>query len=265
MQEELKILYSSNHQIFTKFIITKHIGKKMVDRVDVVGKNKDIVINKLHEFGLKLDEKNPEAVISFGGDGTSLYGERIHPEVPRVVIRHKSICNLCESHDFSQVLPHLKNDDFEIVEEAKLEAWLESRPSHKKVALNEIDVHHNLTSAIRLELSVNDKIIKELVIADSILVATPHGSTGYFQSITRKTFKKGFGIAFNNSTAGYKPLFIRDTSIVKIKVLRGPGYLLADNDEDFVKLREGDTVIIKRHDNNAHIIQIKGKSEVRLK
>lgn len=236
----------------------------MVNRVNVVGKHRDILVNKLHDFGLSLDENNPEAVISFGGDGTSLYGERKHPGIPRVVIRHKSICRLCASHDFREVLTLLKNNKFKVVEQAKLEAWIQKNPSQKKVGLNEIDVHHNLTRAIRLQLLVDEKIIKELVISDGILVATPHGSTAYFQSITRKTFSKGFGIAFNNPVDKTPPIFVNENSIVKIKVIRGPGYLLADNDEDLIKLRDDDTIIIKKHSQNAKIIQIHGKEEVKV-
>lgn len=236
----------------------------MVNKVNVLGRKRDMIINNLRDYGLSLDEKNPEAIISFGGDGTSLYSERIYPGVPRVVIRHKSICKLCASHDFREVLTLLKNNNFKVKEEPKLEGWIESNPSQKKIALNEIDVHHNLTRAIRLELSVDGETRQKLVISDGILVATPHGSTAYFQSITRKTFKSGFGIAFNNPVEKLNPIFIDEDSIVKINVIRGPGFLLADNDEDLVKLRDGDIVIIKKHKQNAKIIKIHGKDEIKV-
>jgi NAD+ kinase len=234
-------------------------------KVAVVGLARKLIENRLKEFGLKLDKKNPDVVISIGGDGTALYAERVYPGIPRVMIRHSKICKKCEEHDFSEVLNALKKKNYRIKEEIKVEGIVNDDPSKKLVGLNEIGIHHrNPTKTIRLRVEVNGNVIADEVIGDGIVVATPYGSTAYFYSICRKKFSKGLGIAFNNSREGRRSVIVSDDSRVKVKVLRGYGLMTADNNEIMIPVKSGDTILIKKSKQKARIIKLKKKRGIKV-
>src|SRR3989338_2306884 len=186
-------------------------------KLAIVGKQADIIIPSLKKAGFTIVDKNPDMVISFGGDGTSLYADQRYPGVPRVLIRHSKICNTCQDHDYTTIIRAIKDKRYIIVSYTKVQALLNGKKTGL-IGLNEIDIHHLVPHAIRLSLSINGVLMHETVIGDGIIVATPHGSTGYFTSITRKIFGKGLGIAFNNAVNELKPLYINEDDTVEIKV-----------------------------------------------
>jgi len=229
-------------------------------KVAVVGLARKLIESKLPEYDLKLDKKNPDVVISFGGDGTALYAERIYPGIPRVMIRHSKICEKCKigEHDFSKVLNALKEKKYKVVEEIKVEGVVNNDYKRKLVGLNEISIHHKIPNkTIRLSIKVNGKVVSDLMIGDGIVVATPYGSTAYFYSITRKKFSKGLGLAFNNSKELMKPLILSDDSIVEAEVVRGYGLVTADNDERVIPIKTGDVLKVQKSKEKAKLIEIK--------
>jgi len=230
-------------------------------KVAVVGLARKLIENKLPEYGLKLDRKNPDVVISIGGDGTALYAERIYPGIPRIMIRHSKICEKCkiEEHDFSKVLNALKEKKYKIKEEIKVEGIINNDPTKKLVGLNEIGIHHKIpTKTIRLRIRVDNKIMVDELIGDGLVIATPYGSTAYFSSITRNKFYKGIGMAFNNSREFREPLILKDDSVIEAQVLRGLGLVTADNDEKMIPIKKGDILKVRKVKQKARIIEIGG-------
>ena len=228
-------------------------------KVAVVGLARKSIENKLSEYGLEPDRKNPDVVISIGGDGTALYAERFYPGIPRVMIRHSKTCVKCDKHNLSEVLTALKEKKYKIVEEIKVEGVVNDDPKKKLIGLNEIGLHHKIpTKTIRLGIKVNGKIIVDEVIGDGILVATPYGSTAYFHSITRKKFSKGLGLAFNNPKNRMNPLILDDNSLIEAEVLRGYGLVTTDNDERMIPVKTWDVLKVKKSKQKASIIKIKG-------
>lgn len=228
-------------------------------KVAVIGLTRKLIENKLVEYGLKPDKKNPDVVISVGGDGTALYAERIYPGIPRIMIRHSKTCEKCKigEHDFPKALGALKKKEYKIKEEIKVEGIINNDPTKKLVGLNEIGIHHKIpTKTIRLRIRVNNKIVVDEVIGDGIVVATPYGSTAYFYSITRKKFYKSMGVAFNNSKKSREPLILKDDSVIEAQVLRGLGLATADNDERMIPIRKGDVLKIRKAKQKARIIEI---------
>jgi NAD kinase len=108
--------------------------------------------------------------------------------------------------------------------------------------------------AVRFNLIVNEKNCDNMI-GDGVVVATPFGSTGYYKATGGSAFKKGIGVSFNNlHNKQMKDFVVSDDSVVKLTITRGPAWLLADNNEDFVDLDAGDTVIIKKSQSVANFI-----------
>lgn len=225
-------------------------GKRILS-VAVVGMKKEVVERVLPLYGLRLDRRNPDVVISFGGDGTSLLAEKKYPGRPRLLIRHSKICKTCTHHDFSHALLCFSRRKFHIIEEDKLDV---SAGKLKDTALNDVNIHYVPPTALRFELFVNGKKAKGYgrhetynpgsIIGDGIVVSTPHGSSGYFHSITRKTLKSGIGIAFNNPVKPIRPLLLNRSARIKVLIERGPGVLAVDNHKP-VRLNSGNTIMIR--------------------
>ena len=108
--------------------------------------------------------------------------------------------------------------------------------------LNEFTIRNSLqTEAIRFDVTVNGNSDK--YIGDGVVVATPHGSSAYYYSITRKTFDKGIGMAFNNPhTENAKNTVLDKDSEIQIKITRGDAFISSDNDKEMDKISEGDIV-----------------------
>lgn len=208
-------------------------------------------------------KKNPDVVVSFGGDGTSLYGERAYPGVPRIMVRHSKVCAKCKEHDFSEVLNALREKRYQIKDEIKVEVIVNGDSNKRLIGLNEVGIHHKIpTKALRLKIKVNGKIIENEQISDGLIVATPYGSTAYFYSICRKKFSKGLGIAFKNPKIGKRYMIVDENSMIEIEVLRGFGLVAADNDEKMFDVTVGDKILIKKAKEKARIIEVKGKRMV---
>lgn len=223
-------------------------------RVAVVGLQRRIIERQMRKFDFKIDRKKPEVVVSFGGDGTLLYAERLYPSVPKLMIRHKSDCIDCSRHYHSLILRLLAGRKYRTVEKIKLEGVVNGK---KLIGLNEICVQNKIPQAIRLQVSVDGKKTADYVRGDGLVVATPFGSTAYFYSITYKKFTRGLGIAFNNPAEKMKPIFVNENTVVKVKILRGPGFMCTDNDKRMLPIKTGDVITIKKSSRAAKFIELK--------
>jgi NAD+ kinase len=129
--------------------------------------------------------------------------------------------------------------------------------------MNEINIHHGIpTQAIRFDVWVDDTPIATHVIGDGVIISTPRGSGGYFSSITRRTFAQGLGIAFNNPKRAIGPHLVSENSLIRVKILRGPALLCADNDRKTFRLTEGDQVAIRKSDQVARLIEMDGLRQI---
>ena len=121
--------------------------------------------------------------------------------------------------------------------------------------MNDIMVHNlNRVSAIRYQVWLDDEPYSHEVVGDGVCVATPHGSTAYYRSITHSVFRLGIGLAFSNSTEPLNHLVLPEDTVVKIKITRGPALLVADNDPKQLELAEGDEVRLSKSDETAVVL-----------
>jgi NAD+ kinase len=204
--------------------------------------------------GFKLDDKEPEMVITYGGDGSILQGEMKYPGIPKLPIRENRIYARCETYSIDQIpkiLHKLGEGKYKTYEQTKVEACSKGRAL---IGLNEVQIHTKLpTHAVRFSIEANGKKTGELV-GDGLVAATPHGSTAYFRSVGGKPFGKGIRIAFNNVWPGQKPVELSGVAIVRI--LRDRAWLTADNNQDIVELKAEDSVEIRQCESKAIFVKV---------
>lgn len=215
------------------------------------GKNLKNIKGLAKSLGFEIVAANPDVVISYGGDGTLLYSERMYPEIPKLPIRDSLICIKCPDHDEKFLLKKLLEGKLHLKQYRKLETTVLYQTLY---ALNDF-VIRNITPihAIRFEILPSNK---KLLIGDGIVVSTPFGSTGYFKSITGGIFEKGWGLAFNNTTSQLAPLFFKEKDTVTFKLVRGGATLSFDNNPDIFNVDEGSKLVFKLSDKTAKIYEL---------
>jgi len=209
-------------------------------------------------YGFRYDGKRPELVLTFGGDGTLLHAERLYPGVPKLPLKLSPTCRKCHDHPYEHALDMVRQRRFRRESSLKLEATVERRGRRtvKMACLNDFILRNrNLQHAIRFSLSTQKRRFP-LLIGDGVVVCTPFGSTAYFHSITKRSFRRGIGIAFNNVTLPARHLILPESGIVSLKVFRGPAEFAADNRRLPGLLGEGDTVRIRRSPLNATLLRL---------
>ena len=223
-------------------------------KATVVGENYEAILPLLQAAGFEIVEAGPEFVISYGGDGTLVKSEHLFPGVPKIVLKNSAVCKKCSALGNDEVLARVARREYKVEELLKLEARFGEK---KLVAVNDVIVHNaDPRHAIRYELLVNGRSVAGEVIGDGIVVATPFGSTAYYRSITDSFFEVGIGVAFNNSTEPSDHLILKEESLIKVKIVRGPAMVYADNWEDSIKIGEGDEMVIQKAAETAKIVTI---------
>ncbi|MDD5415522.1 MAG: hypothetical protein PHE48_00780 [Candidatus Daviesbacteria bacterium] len=233
----------------------------------LIGKNAKNIIGLVKSFGFEIVHSNPDVIISYGGDGTLLYSERIYPGIPKLPIRASSVCKKCPEHDEKTLLKRLLEGGLKTKEYKKLETTILYQTF---TALNDFVIRnaqpiHTIRFQVTSETShpersggsrrVEGSINNQLFIGDGIVLSTPFGSTGYFKSITGQTFKKGWGLAFNNTTEKIPAVFFKDEDTATFKLVRGAATLSFDNNPDIFKVDEGSELIFKLSNQVAKIYE----------
>ncbi len=228
---------------------------KKLKKVHIVFRRDPSMAKKvLASGGFEIVEDNPDFVICFGGDGTVLFGERKFPEIPKLIIKTSRACRMYDYSlkDLTALLSKIKAGNYQIHSEMKIETEAKGK---KLVGLNEIQIHPRIPIyAIRFSLSTNGKEYSDLI-GDGVIIASPFGSTGYYAATGGKAFEKGIGISFNNlHRRKEESVIVSENHVISLKISRGPAWLFADNNEDFVELIAGDTVTIKKSESIANFI-----------
>ncbi len=219
-------------------------------RVFLYGKNSKNIEGLVKQLGFEINNSSQDVIISYGGDGTLLSAERRFPNIPKLPLRNSQICKKCAKHEDETMLKKLLANKFKLKEYRKLETTILYKNFY---ALNDFVIRNSdPTHTIRFRTSeTRDK----LLIGDGIVISTPFGSTGYFKSVTNKTFSKGFGIAFNNTTEKISPKILKDNESVIFKLVRGKATLSFDNSPEIFVLDEGSEMIFKLSNQVAKIYE----------
>ena len=190
------------------------------------------------------DDKKPGIVISYGGDGTLLKAEHLYPGIPKLFLRNSRIGNLGFKESNDEVLEKFFKDKLVIKKYFKIEASINGKTV---CAVNEFSIKtKNPRHSLRFDVHVNGSEELDHVIGDGLIVSTPIGSTGYYKSITRSTFELGIGLAFNNTTEQYNHMVLKEDSIIRTVIVRGPAFCYVDNHDEEIDLKNGDEVVIRK-------------------
>lgn len=221
-------------------------------KVAVIGRNKATIQPVLVKKGFDVVTKDPQFVISYGGDGTLMQAEFNYPGIPKIILKDSTICKKCSLLPNDKVLELVRKNKYALEEMMKLEV---SSGRKTFYALNDVIVHNNdPRHAIRYSLSINGKLTSPEIIGDGVVVATPFGSTAYYRSITDSFFELGIGLAFNNSTEQADHMVLKEDSVIEVEIMRGQAVVYADNQDDKILLDEGNRVTIKKSHLKAIIV-----------
>lgn len=221
-------------------------------KVSLFGKNSDTIRHLIPEFGLELVEDKPDVIISYGGDGTLLSAERKYPSIPKLPIRDSKVCRKCPLHTTEHLLRELSEGKIKLENYPKLEAKFNGEDI---LALNDLVIRNSIPiHALRFRVMKNGKLlIPEVIIGDGVVLTTVFGSSGYYQSITRKTIDKDFALAFSNTTFPVKNIKFSKGEEIKVVIIRGPGTLSSDNNPKLYTIKENDEVKIFPSPHTARI------------
>lgn len=207
----------------------------------------------LAKLELKYSTRNPDFVVSIGGDGTLLEAERRYLGVPKIPVKESNVCVLCQDGDLASMLSKVKKRKYKIVTYAKVKATVKGKTF---IATNDFIIRNkNIQEALRFTVKMNKKHTGDVIIGDGIVVATSFGSTGYYHSITYDSFSKGFGIAFNNPTRRMKSFVLGKNDVAEFTLLRGQGLLATDNDKKVLPLKLGDTIKFRLSNKKTKIVR----------
>ena len=219
-------------------------------QIKLLGKNLNDIIPLLAKYNLTLsDNEEFDAVITHGGDGSLLGAERDYPGIPKFPIRDAATAPTCLEHALQSRLEAFSNGTLQLSTMPKVQAKVNGKTL---TALNDVFLHNaDFASALRYRVKIDGQLYANEVAGDGVCLATPHGSSAYYRSITHSLFRTGIGLAFSNSTEEVDHLVLNDNSVVEVTITRGPGILLADNSPLRITVNEGDTVVFSKSEEYA--------------
>lgn len=225
-----------------------------MNKVILFGRNAEAIKPMVLEAGFKIVKKDPDFVISYGGDGTLMQSEHEFPGIPKIILKGSLICKKASCFSNEEVLKKVRDKEFKIKEYFKLEAEANRK---KLLAVTDIVIHNkNPRHAIRYRVWINGKETGKEVIGDGAVLATPFGSTAYYRSITDSFFELGMGLAFNNSTEQSDHMVLKEDREVKIQIVRGPAVVYGDNQEEHIDLSTGGDVMVRKSDKIMKLVHL---------
>ena len=216
------------------------------------GKNTEFLEKILLKKGVEIVELSSplkDLLICYGGDGALLSAELLYPGLPKMPIRDVETAPHCAKHSLERQIDLLLSGSLTTSLLPKLSG---KAAGQEFFALNDIFIHNkNSFSALRYQIKIDDELYANEIVGDGVGVATVHGSTGYYKSITHGTFRTGMGLAFSNSTDLVNHLVLSEKSVIKVRILRGPAEMAFDNSSETILLEEGEVAVIRQSDKVA--------------
>ena len=222
-------------------------------KIKLTGKNLDDIRPLLPRFGLTEDDKDFEMIICHGGDGALLGAEREFPGILKFPVRDAATAPTCAAHILEKRLEKVIAETQCVTTLPKLQGiWQNNRI----LGINDIFIHNKICcGALRYSVRIDGEMYAKEIMGDGIGMATVHGSTAYYRSITRSVFRTGVGVAFSNAAAEISHIVLPETAVVEIEILRGPGLIIADN-SPVSEVSEGTKITLSLSQEKARVCGI---------
>ena len=213
-------------------------------KLAVIGRNSAELKKKLeHRDVILCEPGDADVILAYGGDGTLLEAEREYPRILKYPIRDVETAPLCHKHAIDGQLDHFFAEKLKHSRLFRLEGRFGENVLY---AMNDIFIHNrNNASALRYKIWIDGELYSHEIVGDGVGVATVHGSTAYFRSITHSVFRVGIGLAFSNSTELVNHLVLPESSVIRVKINRGPGEIVAENFRLPEPMNVGDECVIR--------------------
>ena len=189
-------------------------------------------------IGITDDVREADLIFIYGGDGAMLSAAAEYPDRLKFAMRDFNTAPLCPEHQAPDVLAKLREGAFHVTDLPRLRG---SANGETLYGINDIFIHNRVNvSAMRYDVAIDSELYGSEIVGDGVGVATVHGATAYYRSITHSIFRTGIGLAFSNSTEAVNHLVLPETSVIRIRILRGPCEMTADNSPHVIPMKEGD-------------------------
>lgn len=222
-----------------------------------LAKNELIRYIKKHYPHWRIVQRRAEVVLCFGGDGTLLYAERLYPRTPKVMIRNSRVCHHCAELNKQTIVALLEKKQYRLDKYYLLAGKAKKNTLY---GLNDIVIgHKTINTGLRFSVFLDGEPYGREFLGDGVVVATPLGSTGYYQSITRSTFQHGLGIAFNNAVNTIGHIVVDPKTNITIRVNRESAVMVADNNPQLIHLEPIEQVTIQLSRRYTYIAHFPGK------
>ena len=212
---------------------------------------------------LKVVEKDADAVIVLGGDGTFLRAVHEFPDTPLLGLNCGGLGYLAsvEERDFTFALMKLASGRYRVSERRMIEV------DGRFAALNDIVITREMSGhSTRLDLEADGRRVTRYM-ADGLIFATPTGSTAYSLAAGGPVLmpdSDSFVVTpMNPHALGVRPLVVRDTVHFTVTARsRTAGNSMkvgvyADG-EAVLTLDEGKSVEIARSAKTAKLVELEG-------
>ncbi|MFV0392839.1 MAG: NAD kinase [Coprobacillaceae bacterium] len=135
---------------------------------------------------LEYDEKQPDLVISVGGDGTVLQSvhQYFHQDCYFVGVHTGTLGFFTDyqKEEIDALIKDIKNNDYKVNERYILEIITHQKERSKTFyALNEVRIDHGFATQV-IDVYINDDLL-ETFRGNGLCVSTPSGSTAYNKSL----------------------------------------------------------------------------------
>jgi len=182
------------------------------------------------EMGLPHDP-DARVLVSYGGDGTLLCLAEKYVGRILLPVRHREggPYRYCPLHGPANIGGRLRDGERY---RNQLAIWFLPKISvinggKSYRAINEVCIlNENRASAIRTRVESRDGYAVSSV-GDGVIISTPYGSSGYFRSVAKGTFRYGTGVAFVNDCDN-NGWFVSD-AVIEVRIERGPAIMTVDN------------------------------------
>lgn len=175
----------------------------IVSKQDEVSKNIEEKLKDAFKDNMIYDQKNPELIISIGGDGTMLYSvheyEHLLDSVAFIGLHTGTLGFLTDyqKEEVDTFIEDVCRGDFKFYNRRLLEV---KTNKESYLALNEFRIENNIRSEV-LDVYINDEFL-ETFRGNGLCVCTVSGSTAYNKSIGGAVVCAGVGIMQLSEIAG---------------------------------------------------------------